>query len=81
MDLVRIVCHYCGHASSSMLEAVRHDSERPESCLAWLGRSEIESLVRPIEEDAVLRNLTVQGEGNLEDALEEYFERIQPVYR
>jgi hypothetical protein len=77
-----IVCHYCGHTSDSMLEAVRHDTDRPESCLAWVRRAEIEPVTRPTEEvDAILRELTVQGEGNLEEALDVYFERIQRVYR
>jgi hypothetical protein len=79
---MNIVCHYCGHKSRSMLLAVRHDTDRPESCLAWLGQRNTEPVNEPAGEvDRVLRGLTVQGGGNLDRALDEYFERIQPVYR
>jgi hypothetical protein len=79
---MNIVCHYCGHKSNSMLEAVRHDTGRPESCLAWRRGMKSESLDDPSGDvEASLQRLTVQGEGNLEEALDEYFERIQPVYR
>ena len=65
-----------------MLEAVRHDTDRPESCLAWRRGMKSESLDDPGGDvDASLRGLTVQGEGSLDEALDGYFERIQRVYR
>jgi hypothetical protein len=42
----------------------------------------IERVIHPNEVlDPILRGLTVQGEGNLNQALDQYFERLQRVYR
>ncbi len=77
-----IVCYYCGHTSSSMVEAARHEATRPESCLVWRQRTMIEFLPDQGEEiDLTLQALTVQGEGKLDQALDAYFERIERVYR
>ena len=73
-----IVCHYCGHTSSTMGEAARHEAERPESCVAWRSRLSVSSR-RDVE--SILRTLTVQGGGNLNQALDDYYDRIERVYR
>lgn len=77
-----IVCYYCGHTSRSMMEAARHEAARPESCLVWRERIMSEFLPDQGEEiDLILQALTVQGEGRLDQALDDYFERIERVYR
>jgi hypothetical protein len=74
---VIIVCHYCGHTSTTMVEAARHEAERPESCAALdqLNRLRVTGV------ESMLRTLTVEGGGNLDQALDEYYERVEPVYR
>jgi hypothetical protein len=79
--VMNIVCYYCGHTSHSMMEAVRHDSDRPESCLAWPQQNNRQQIPEEAEIDSILRALTVKGEANLDQALDEYYERIEHVYR
>lgn len=76
-----IVCYYCGHTSHSMMEAARHDADRPESCLACRQPTNTQLITEQAEIDSILQTLTVQGEGNLDQALDDYFERIEHVYR
>ena len=76
-----IVCHYCGYRSDSMLEGVRHDAERPESCLLWRAVRKLAPLSYAnayIEE--TLRHLTIEGGGNLDEELTADYERAQRVY-
>lgn len=73
-----IICHYCGHSSGSMVEAARHEAERPESCVAWRSRVSVSAR---IDVESILRTLTVQGGGNLDKALDDYYDRIERVYR
>jgi hypothetical protein len=79
-----IVCHYCGHASHTMREAARHDADRPESCLACRPPLATEAVTSRPEVDPVLQNLQnldVQGERNLDRALDDYYRKIEPAYR
>lgn len=76
-----LICYYCGHASQSMLEALRHDADRPESCLAWRQPMNTQVITDHAEIDSILQTLNVQGEGNLDRALDDYYERIEHVYR
>jgi len=65
-----------------MVEAARHEAARPESCLAWQQRTMSEFLPDQGEEtDLILQALTVMDEGKLDQALDDYFERIERVYR
>jgi hypothetical protein len=79
---MRVVCHYCGFSSESMIDALRHDAWRPQSCRRW---DELMTLTplsySPETVDLVLRVLTVQGGGNLDLALDEYREKVESVYR
>lgn len=80
--VMNVVCYYCGHISHSMVDGTRHEAARPESCLAWRERTMSEFLPDQGEEiDLILQALTVQGEGRLDRALDDYFERIERVYR
>jgi hypothetical protein len=80
--VMTIICYYCGHTSHSMVQAARHETARPESCLVWRQRTMSEFLPDQGEEiDLILKALTVQGEGKLDRALDDYFERIERVYR
>jgi hypothetical protein len=75
---VILVCHYCGHTSTTMVEAARHEATRPESCAAvtyQLNRLSVTGV------ESTLRTLTVRGGGNLDQTLDEYYDRIERVYR
>lgn len=76
-----IVCHYCGHTSTTMVEAARHEAERPESCAALRHKRNRRRMTDPVDVESILRTLTVQGGGNLDRALDDYFDRIERVYR
>ena len=79
---MRVVCHYCGFASESMVDALRHDAWRPQSCQRWHALTKITPLnYSPEIVDLVLRSLTVQGGGNLDVELDEYREKVEFVYR
>lgn len=79
---MRVVCHFCGFASESMIDALRHDSCRPRSCERWTELMRATPLdYTPHEIETTLRLLTVQGGGNLELALDSYRQKIEPVYR
>jgi hypothetical protein len=79
---MRVVCHYCGFSSESMVDALRHDACRPRSCERW---HELTKAAPPrcssAEIDLTLRLLTVQGGGNLDRELDEYREKVESVYR
>jgi hypothetical protein len=79
--VMTILCYYCGHTSRSMMEATRHDADRPESCLAEQQPTKTHLRTMQAAIGSILQTLTVQGEGNLELALDAYHERIEPVYR
>lgn len=80
--LMTVVCHYCGYRSDSMLEAVRHDAERPESCLLWRHVRKLAPLSYAEEYiDETLRHLTVQGGANLDRELNADLERMQRADR
>lgn len=79
---MRIVCHYCGFSSESMVDALRHDACRPSSCERWNELMKETSLGYSLEEiESMLRLLTVQGGGSLDLELDEYREKIESVYR
>jgi hypothetical protein len=79
---MRVVCHYCGFASESMVDALRHDAWRPKSCRRWNELMKVTPLsYSPETVDLVLRFLTVQGGGNLDLELDEYREKVESVYR
>jgi hypothetical protein len=76
-----VVCHYCGYLTDSMLDAMRHDADRPRSCKVWLDRLEVALLPMPLEQvDQVLRGLTFHGEGTLDRALDDYYDKIHKAY-
>lgn len=75
-----IVCHYCGRTSTTMVEAARHEAERPESCVAWRDQPNRLSVTGPADLE-ILRTLTEQGGGNLDQGLDDYCDRIARVYR
>ncbi len=79
---MRVVCHYCGFTSESMVTALRHDACRPRSCERW---RQVTSPVRPMYSseniELTLRLLTVQGGGNLDLELDRYADKIEPIYR
>jgi hypothetical protein len=78
---ITVVCHHCGYLTDSMLDAMRHDADRPRSCRSWLERLEMALLPIPLEQvDQVLRGLVVQGEGSLDGALDEYHGKIRKAY-
>jgi hypothetical protein len=79
--VMSIVCHYCGHTSHSMMEATRHEADRPESCFSWRQPTNSELMKDQAEIDAILQLLTVEDGGNLGHALDDYFERIAPIYQ
>jgi hypothetical protein len=80
--VMTIVCHYCGYRIDSMLEAVRHDAERPESCLLWRRVRKLAPLTYADEYiHETLRHLTVQGGGNLDGELDVEYERLHRAYR
>lgn len=76
-----MVCFYCGHVSNSMMEAARHEAHRPESCLPWRRQTSKQVVTEPAEIESILQTLTVQGEGNLDQALDDHYERIERSYR
>jgi hypothetical protein len=77
-----IVCHYCGYRSDSMAEAVRHEADRPESCILWRNVRKLAPLpITDVRIQETLRHLTVQGGKNLDRELDAAFERLQRVYR
>lgn len=79
---MRIVCHFCGFASESMIDALRHDACRPRSCERWIELMKATPLdYTPEEIETTLRYLAVQGGGNLELALDRFRQKIEPVYR
>lgn len=79
---MRVVCHYCGFVSQSMVDALRHDAWRPQSCQRWHELMNVTSFsYSPETVDLVLRFLTVQGGGNLDLELDEYREKVESVYR
>lgn len=80
--LMTVVCHYCGYRSDSMLETVRHDAERPESCVLWRRVRKLAPLSYAEEYiEETLRHLTVQSGENLDRELNADFERMQRVDR
>jgi hypothetical protein len=80
--LMTIVCHYCGYRSDSMLEAARHDAERPESCLLWRRVRKLAPLSYAEEYiEETLRHLTVQSGANLDRELNAAYERLQRARR
>ena len=79
---MRIVCHYCGFASASMIDALRHDACRPRSCDRWREIQKAAPLGASEEQiGEILRHMTLQDGGKLEAALDRYREKIEPVYR
>lgn len=79
---MKVVCHYCGFASESMLDALRHDACRPRSCERWNELMKATPLGCSSEEiELTLRLLTVQGGGNLDLELDAYREKVESVYR
>lgn len=79
---MRVICHYCGFASESMVDALRHDACRPRSCERWHELMKATPLAYSREEiELTLQVLTVQGGGNLGLELDEYGEKIESVYR
>jgi hypothetical protein len=64
-----------------MVEAARHEAERPESCAAWHDQRSRPSVSGRRDVESILRTLTVQGGGNLEQALDDYYDRIERAYR
>jgi hypothetical protein len=79
---MRILCNYCGFASSSMVDALRHDALRPNSCDRWRQMQKTAPLPHgPERIEAILRHMTLQDGGSLELALDRYLEKIEPVYR
>ena len=79
---MRVVCHYCGFTSESMVDALRHDAWRPYSCERWQALMTAAPFgYSPEDIDEALRHLTVQGGGNLDLELDRYREKIEPVYR
>lgn len=80
--LMRIVCHFCGFTSESMIEALRHDACRPRSCERWTELMKATPRDYTLEEiETTLLHLTVQGGGILDLALDTYRQKIEPVYR
>lgn len=79
---MRVVCHFCGFTSDSMIDALRHDACRPRSCERWAELMKAKPRDYTDEEiETTLRDLTVQSGGNLELALDSYRQKIEPVYR
>lgn len=79
---MRVLCHYCGFTSESMVDALRHDACRPRSCERWRELMKATPLRLSSEEiDEALQHMTIQGGGSLEMALDRYLEKIEPVYR
>jgi hypothetical protein len=79
---VRVICHYCGYTSESMVDALRHDAWRPRSCQRWQALKKAAPFGYSREDiDLALRLLTVQGGGNLDLELDRYREKIESVYR
>jgi hypothetical protein len=64
-DAVILVCFYCGHRSSAMHEAARHEIQRPESCLEWRRGTRHRAGTAEDLRD-VLAKLTVEGGANLD---------------
>jgi hypothetical protein len=79
---MRIVCHYCGFVSNSMLVALRHDACRPRSCDRWR-QLETAAPLRMSHEQIgeILRHMTLHDGRSVEAALDGYLEKIEPVYR
>lgn len=79
---MRVLCHYCGFTSESMVDALRHDACRPRSCERWRELMKTTPLrFSSVKIDETLQHLTIQGGGSLDAALDRYFEKIEPVYR
>lgn len=79
---VRILCHYCGFVSRSMIDAIRHDAGRPKSCDRWREIQKAAALrVSQDQVGEILRDMTLQDGSSLEVALDRYREQIEPVYR
>jgi hypothetical protein len=75
--VMTMVCFYCGHTSSSMQQAARHEARRPESCIDGrrLRNPPPDNSGERISE--ILTNLTVEGGGNLDRELDASFERLR----
>lgn len=79
---MRVLCHYCGFTSESMVDALRHDACRPRSCERWRELVKATPLRFSLAKiDETLQHLTTQSGGSLEVALDRYLEKIEPVYR
>ncbi len=64
-----------------MLDGMRHDAARPGSCRSWLERMELALLPIPADQVRdILQALTVYGDGNLDRALDDFYEKIQALY-
>jgi hypothetical protein len=73
-------CMECGFNSNSWALADRHDAQRPASCQAFgLKLRRIEALQTAVDATSPLR-LTEEPFASLDQELEDYWQKIAPLY-